>query len=226
LIGCGVSIGLQFLGTKLSTAANAALVTSASPAFIFLFRIWLLGEKITRERVVAFILTTLGVLAVLNPRMALRGGNTFYRNLVLIGAPSIWGLCSVLVKCVGQGLKAIEVSTFAFHGGLLMSMPLTGMEMIKNELGRITLPVILGFLYLGLVSMALAMYLWSKCLSLLEAGLVSFLFFAQPIVGMGLSAVFLGERMGSAFWAGTILVDARLVINSMASSAIGNGSQG
>ena len=225
-IGFGISIGLQFLGTKLSTAANAALVTSASPTFIFLFGIWVLGEKITRGRVLALVLATLGVLAVVDPRNALLGGYAFYGNLALFGAALTWGLYSVLVKRVSQGLRTAEVSLFAFLGGLLMSLPLTGMEIIKNDFGEITLPVIIGVLYLGLVSTALAMYLWNKSLSLLEAGLVSILFFAQPIVGVGLSAVFLGERLELAFWAGALLISAGLIINSITQQVIGNGSEG
>src|SRR5688572_24171399 len=37
LLGFGVSVGAQFVGTDLSTAVNGALITSASPAFILLF---------------------------------------------------------------------------------------------------------------------------------------------------------------------------------------------
>ena len=33
-IGYGISLGFQFVGTKLSTAANGSLVTSATPAFV------------------------------------------------------------------------------------------------------------------------------------------------------------------------------------------------
>src|SRR5215213_3345520 len=36
-VGYGVSLSLQFLGTKLSTAANGSLVTSATPAFVLVF---------------------------------------------------------------------------------------------------------------------------------------------------------------------------------------------
>ena len=32
-VGYGISLGFQFVGTKLSTASNGALVTSATPAF-------------------------------------------------------------------------------------------------------------------------------------------------------------------------------------------------
>src|SRR5690242_9437441 len=35
-VGYGISLSLQFLGTKLSTAANGSLVTSATPAFVVL----------------------------------------------------------------------------------------------------------------------------------------------------------------------------------------------
>jgi drug/metabolite transporter (DMT)-like permease len=221
-IGFGVSIGLQFLGTKLSTAANAALVTSASPTFIFLFGVWLLGERITVERVVALVLATLGVIAVVDPRQALLGGKAFLGNVALFGAALTWGLYSVLVKRTSQKLRVMEVSMFAFSGGLFISLPLMGVEIIRIGLGEITLPVIFGVLYLGLVSTALAMYLWNKSLALLEAGLVSVLFFAQPIVGVGLGALFLGERLGLTFWVGAILISAGLIINSKTKLPLGN----
>src|SRR6185436_4354676 len=44
-VGYGISLGFQFVGTKLSTASNGALVTSATPAFVLLFAPYLLGEK-------------------------------------------------------------------------------------------------------------------------------------------------------------------------------------
>ena len=221
-IGFGVSIGLQFLGTKLSTAANAALVTSASPTFIFLFGVWLLGEKVTLQRVVALVLATLGVIAVVDPRQALVGGSAFWGNVVLFGAALTWGLYSVLVKRVSQRLRVVEVSLYAFIGGLFISLPLMGVEIMRTDLGEITTPVILGVLYLGLISTALAMYLWNKSLALLEAGTVSILFFAQPIVGAGLGAILLGERLGLTFWIGATLISAGLIITSRTRSIVGN----
>ncbi|MFN2196004.1 MAG: DMT family transporter, partial [Anaerolineales bacterium] len=45
LIGYGISLSFQFIGTKLSTAANGSLVTSATPAFVLFFAAWILGER-------------------------------------------------------------------------------------------------------------------------------------------------------------------------------------
>src|SRR4051794_32005370 len=47
-VGLSVSMVAQFAGTRLSTAANAALITSATPAFLVLFAWPILGERPTR----------------------------------------------------------------------------------------------------------------------------------------------------------------------------------
>src|SRR5512132_113480 len=52
-VGYGISLSLQFLGTKLSTAANGSLVTSATPAYVLLFARMLLKERITGRRMLA-----------------------------------------------------------------------------------------------------------------------------------------------------------------------------
>ena len=59
-VGYGISLGLQFVGTNLSTASNGALVTSATPAFVLIFAAMLLGEKITWRRLMALLVASLG----------------------------------------------------------------------------------------------------------------------------------------------------------------------
>ena len=65
-VGYGISLGFQFVGTKLSTASNGSLVTSATPAFVLLFAPFLLGEKSTTRRIVALVISSFGVLAVID----------------------------------------------------------------------------------------------------------------------------------------------------------------
>jgi drug/metabolite transporter (DMT)-like permease len=214
LVGYGVSLGLQFLGTRLSTAANASLVTSASPAFILLFGAWFLGEKVTPARLMALALATIGVLAVVDPRSAQLAGSAFVGNLALLGAALTWGLYSVLVKLVSAKLATLEVSVIAFLAGLLVSVPAGAVELSRVDVGPITPWLVAGVLYLGLVSTALAMYLWNKSLAVLEAGLVSILFFAQPVVGAALGALVLHEHLGVGFWVGGALIAAGLLLSA------------
>src|SRR5439155_1192897 len=62
LVGLCVSMVAQFAGTRLSTAANGALITSATPAFLVLFAWPILGERLTLARVLGLLLATAGVV--------------------------------------------------------------------------------------------------------------------------------------------------------------------
>ena len=212
ILGFGISLGFQFTGTKLSSAANAALVTSASPVFILLFGALLLHERVTFARLFALMLASVGVLIVVDPRAALYGGKAAIGNVMLLAAAITWGLYSVLIKKSSKGLNIIEVSTFAFIGGWLFSLPLMFNEMKSESIGTVTLPIILGVLYLGIIATALAMYLWNKSLDILEAGLVSLLFFAQPVVGVALGALLLGDVLNTGFWVGAAMIGLGLLI--------------
>lgn len=214
LLGYGVSVGLQFVGTKLSTAANASLVTTASPAFMILFGALILRERATWQRLTALVLASLGVLAVIDFRGASLGGPAFWGDVALLGASITWALYSVLVRVISRKASTLEVSLIAFVGGLPLSVPAGTIEVAGQGIGEINVPVILGVLYLGLVSTALAMYLWNKSLAILEAGMVSLLFFAQPIVGAGLGATMLQEPLTAGFWVGAVLIGAGLLIGS------------
>ncbi len=212
MLGFGVSLGFQFTGTKLSSAANAALVTSASPVFILLFGALLLHERITSVRLSALLLASVGVLIVVDPGAALYGGKAAIGNVLLLAAAITWGLYSVLIKRCSKEMNIIEASTFAFIGGWLFSLPLMLIEMKTASIGTVTLPILLGVLYLGIIATALAMYLWNKSLDILEAGLVSMLFFAQPVVGVALGAIILGDMLNTGFWVGAAMISLGLLI--------------
>jgi len=219
LLGMGVSVGLQFVGTSLSTAANASLVTSASPAFLILFGALILHERITGHRLAALALASIGVLAVIDPRLARFDPSMFRGNVALLGAAITWGLYSVLVRRVSAVASTTEISLLASVGGLALSLPLAAVEVSSRPTVDITPGLVVGVLYLGIVSTAVAMYLWNKSLALLETGVVSLLFFAQPVVGAGLGAFVLGERLTTSFWLGAALIGAGLILSVVPAKA-------
>ncbi len=214
LVGYGVSLSLQFLGTKLSTAANGSLVTSATPAFVLIFAALLLKEKITTLRLIALFLATSGVVAVIDPRSAQLNPDLFLGNVLLIGAAVTWALYSVLVRKTTQNLDVIPFSLIAFLGGLPIVMPAGVWELKTIGVGEISLGVVGGVLFLGIISTALAMVLWNNAFALVDASLASLTFFAQPVVGTVLGWLFLGERITPLFLFGGFLIGLGLVISS------------
>jgi len=205
-VGYGVSLGLQFVGTRLSTASNGALVTSATPAFVLLFAAWVLRERVTLPRLVALLVSTLGVLAVIDPRTARLSPFAFWGNVSVFGGAVPWALYAVLVGKVTRTLAVLPATLVFFWGGLLVSLPVAAIELQSIALGHITWGVIAGVLYLGVISTALAMYLWNRAFATLDAGVASLTFFAQPVVGAGLGALFLGEQFTPLFLVGGALI--------------------
>lgn len=213
-VGYGISLSLQFLGTKLSTAANGSLVTSATPAFVLIFAWMLLKEKITSLRLVALLLATLGVIAVIDPRSAQLNPDLFLGNLLLLGAALTWALYSVLVRKATQDLEVLPFSLIAFLGGLPVSIPASTWELKTIGVGEISPGVVGGVLFLGIISTALAMVLWNNAFALIDANLAALTFFAQPVVGTLLGWLFLGEKITPLFLLGGLLIGGGLVISS------------
>jgi drug/metabolite transporter (DMT)-like permease len=70
----------------------------------------------------------------------------------------------------------------------------------------------LGILYLGVVCTAVAFFLWNKGFEYLPAGTGGLFLLAQPLVGSVLGRALLGEQLGLAFFAGSALIVAGVVV--------------
>lgn len=214
LIGYGISLGFQFVGTKLSTASNGSLVTSATPAFVLLFAPRILGEQTTLRRVLALIISTLGVIAVIDPRNAELSPTLFWGNLSLLAAALTWALYSVLVRKVTQKVDLLISSAVMLAGGIPSSLLFGAWEVRAQGVGEITLGVFGGILFLGIISTAIAMFLWNYAFAELPAAVASLTFFAQPVVGTLLGWWFLGEQIQPLFIVGGLMIGIGLVISS------------
>lgn len=205
-IGYGLSLGMQFAGTRLSTAANGAVITAATPAFVYLFAFFILKEQISRRALLALLLSSLGVLAVIDPAQAQLSPELWRGNLILVGAAVTWALYSVLVRRATRELAALPFTLIALLGGLIVSLPVSALELGRDPIGGVGAGIVGGVLYLGLVATALAAFLWNWAFEHLEAGAASLTFFAQPLVGAALGAWLLGERLTLLFLLGGILI--------------------
>jgi drug/metabolite transporter (DMT)-like permease len=213
-VGYGISLAFQFIGTKLSTASNGALVTSATPAFVLFFAPFLLGEKSTTRRIIALVISSLGVLAVIDPRTAEFSPSLFRGNLSLLAAALTWALYSVLVRKVSKSADLLVSSTVMLAGGIPTSVLFSFLELRTQGIGGVTLGIIGGILFLGIISTAIAMFLWNYAFAELPAAVASLTFFAQPVVGTLLGWFFLGETITPLFITGGVLIGIGILISS------------
>ena len=211
-IGLVISMVVQFIGTKLSTAAYGALITSAVPVFLILFAWPILGDKPTRRRIIGLLLATAGVIATIaldaraQSEIATGSTSVLTGNVLLVIAAVSWALYSVLSQVAARRYPVLVTTLYATGFGTVFNALIVPFGLRHYPTGEITPAVIPGILYLGIVSTAGAFYLWNKSIALLGASIPAILFFAQPVVGGLLGALLLNETLGLAFAVGGGLI--------------------
>ncbi len=214
-IGYFISITFQFIGTKLSDAHTGALITSATPAFVVIIARMLLKEKLTSRKVLSLVIATFGVVIVIGWDTNLDGH--FLGGVILIGAALTWALLTVYVKITSQRISSLTVTTFAILFAIVFTTPAMLWEIRVNDIVVDSSEhlVISGILYLGIVSTAIAFFLWNKGMELMDAGVGSLFFFFQPFVGSFLGWLVLHEKLDSRFFIGGTLIIAGVLIVTM-----------
>ncbi|MCC2336864.1 DMT family transporter [Bacillus tropicus] len=203
-IGYFISITCQFIGTKLSDAHTGSLVTSATPAFMVLFAAIILKEKLTARRLLSTIIATIGVIIVIGWDIEI--GSYFIGTIILVGAAITWALLSIYVKIASARFSSLVITTYAIFFSLFFITPFMIWEFQSNPIEHMNMYVLLGVLYLGIISTAGAFFLWNKGLELMDASIGSLFFFFQPIVGSLLGWLLLNETLSSNFFIGGILI--------------------
>lgn len=207
LVGVTLSIGAQFLGTKFSSAHMGALITSASPAFIVLFAVWLLREKLKLFQLLGMILATIGVIVVVGMPDASAASTSLLGNLILLVAAVTWALYTVMCKRATSLYSSVVVTTYAALFGLIFTFPVMLWELSGTSVNwSFGWEIWAGILYVGIVSTAGAFYLWNKGFELMSAGSGAGFFFVQPIVGAFLGWLLLNEHLTVSFFIGTVLI--------------------
>ncbi|UQD53870.1 EamA family transporter [Bacillus methanolicus] len=209
-IGYFVSIAFQFIGTKLSDAHTGALITSATPAFIVIFAKFVLKEKLTVRKIISVLLATFGVVIVIG--WDTNVGTHLLGSITLVGAAISWALLSVYVKVASKRFSSLTITTYAVLFALVFTTPAMIWELQSNDVYYQNILIILGVIYLGIVSTAGAFFLWNKGMELMDAGIGSLFFFFQPIVGSFLGWLLLNEKLDVNFFIGGIFIIAGVVI--------------
>ncbi|PEC82922.1 DMT family transporter [Bacillus cereus] len=203
-IGYFISITCQFIGTKLSDAHTGSLVTSATPAFMVIFAAIILKEKLTARRLLSTIIATIGVIIVIGWDIEI--GSYFIGTIILVGAAITWALLSIYVKIASTRFSSLVITTYAIFFSLFFITPFMVWEFQSSSIEHVNMYVLLGILYLGIISTAGAFFLWNKGLELMDASIGSLFFFFQPIVGSLLGWFLLNETLSSNFFIGGILI--------------------
>lgn len=209
-IGYLVTISFQFIGVELSNAHTGSLLTATTPIFLVLFARIILKEKITARKVASLLLAITGVVIVIEWDTGM--GDYLTGSIILVMAAISWALLSVYVKIAAKKFSSLEITGYGIFFGMLMTSPLMVWELQSTSLPLPNGSIIVGIVYLGVVSTAGGFYFWNKGMELMEAGVGSLFYFFQPLVGALFGWLLLGESLSLNFFIGFAIIMLSIIV--------------
>lgn len=208
--GYFISMGAQFIGTKMSNASFASLINSMNPITISIFASLILKERLSVKSVICLILALVGVKIVIGDI----GGNIYLIGILLsIFSVILWSIVSVLIKKLTIKYDPLLITLYGILIGGLFNLPIAIYEILTTPDIKFDWVIILSLLYMGIICTALAHVFWNKSLSLIEAHKCSLFYPIQPMVAAILGGFFLGESINKDFILGAILIIGGVVFN-------------
>jgi drug/metabolite transporter (DMT)-like permease len=214
------SMQFSYVAYGYTTAANAVILQAAAPVIVALTARFYLRERLRPVQWLGVAVSAFGVLLVVTSgRLAalrleeLRGGD-FLTLATLTG----WSVYTVYGKRVLGPLSPALATTGAYVAGTLMILPTALVAAPLFPAPR--LASLAGWsvvLYQGLVG-AVAHVWWYRAVEVVGPSRSAVFMNLQPIVGIGLAAALLGERVGLWQILGTACVLAGVALTTQAAA--------
>ncbi|EWT02162.1 ABC transporter permease [Intrasporangium oryzae NRRL B-24470] len=192
-LNIGLFYALLFLAAYRLPSGLGATATAVAPLVVMGVARLVLGERPARVSVVAGLVGLFGVAL-----LVLRNGlDRAVDPLGLAGAFGAVVLAAfglVLTKRWSPPADVVTVTSWQLVAGGVVLLPIA--LVVEGGPPTLDLPAVLALVYLGLIGSGLAYVLWFRGLSLLGPTSASIVGLVNPVVGVALGVVFLGESFG------------------------------
>jgi drug/metabolite transporter (DMT)-like permease len=180
------------------SAGAMAVINATSPLFAAALSVVMLRERLAARRAAGLVLGIAGVALIAKPS----GGNALALGAAL-GAAFSYALSAVYLRRSGRAIPARGMAVGTQLAGAVLLSPLM---LAFPPTGATTPLVWANVLALGLLSSALAYLLYFRLIADLGATQALSVTYLIPIFGVLWGALFLGEQLSLAIFAGALLV--------------------
>jgi drug/metabolite transporter (DMT)-like permease len=212
LFGTGLHYGIQTIGLQYTTASNASLYAVTSPISIAVIAALFLGERLTLKKTLGIGLALLGVLVVMGMETlkAFRLRGNILGDLLVITSIIMWGIFTVMSKDMTKRMNAVDLTAIVTFIGTLSMLPVGWLESSRASfsLASITPEAWGAVAFLGITCSFLSTMLYVFALERTESQKVGVYMYTIPPMTYIIAAIFLGETVGWALVAGSVIVTA------------------
>lgn len=204
---------LQFIGLHYTSAASAATIIGLEPLLIVFMGHFFFKDK------AAWYHWFFGAMAFVGVAILIAGGRsegeiTLFGCTLILLAGLLFASCLRWTKSMIGQITATAYTAISVVLGTITCLPFTliftqNWEINWNWQG------LAGLLYLAIFCSWIAYWLWNKGLNSTHTNLTGLLTALEPIFGVALAILLLGESVSLLSWFGILIIIAATVIASM-----------
>ena len=211
-----------YIGVQYTTAVNASMFLAASPAIVLLINTFLFKERITLLNIFGVLSSTIGVLFVLSQGHISNvvGMHLGKGDLWALGSAIVWAVYVSFLRTKDRRMSVGGFTTITAMLGSLMQVPFALVDVNFHSMrlqSYVSLPVVLGVLFLALGPSLASYMLWNKGVSIIGSTRAEIFTHLIPFFGIAFSVIFLKtplyiyDFIGGAFIISGIALSSRSV---------------
>lgn len=209
LVGCSAALVTGIYGLKASTASNAALLIGVEPIGIVILSALFLREHINVYRAVGIVFALAGAMMIVNNGIPLfTNAYSLYLegDVLLVLSGICFATYSVAGKRVISRHSTILITFITGAFSLVGYIPFAITEGSSLTLSSNFWQSLPWVIYLGIFVTLLSYFWWNKSLQYLEASQIAVFINLQPLVGVLLGWIILGENISAFAIFGGLLI--------------------
>jgi len=199
----GIYFGLTSIAIEHLSAGLSAVFASTNPVLLALVAPWALGERLTLAKAAGIAVSFAGVVWLMWGRLG--AGNAPWAAALFFVCVCFFVVGTVLFKRWALTYDRVLLTAGQLLTGAVVLLPMTLLGE-RLDLVRVTPSMLAAQAYLTIVVSCLAMLTWLWLLDHGDATSASAFFFLNPVWGLVLGAVFLGEALTAGELTGGVAV--------------------
>jgi drug/metabolite transporter (DMT)-like permease len=220
-LGLAIDYLLAYWGVSLSTATDASLMIIGEVIFTTLLGVWLLGERLSRRKLLGIAAGVAGVVTLVLGSVSAGAGAAgglarAAGDLLILGGLLGASFYGVLGARLSRTYGPLRMLGYAYAGAMLLWAPLLLWYIASGTFPAISARAILGVVYLAVVTSCICQLVWFHVLRYTGANTGAITLFVQPLVGSLLGLLVLREPVTVALIAGGALIFAALYFTTVA----------
>ncbi|HEY6218151.1 MAG TPA: DMT family transporter [Pyrinomonadaceae bacterium] len=208
-------VGNQFLyvkGLSLTTAINSTLLSTTIPVFTLFVSILFGHDRLSPRRLFGIALAASGVVYLVNPAHADLSPHTTAGNILLVSNSLLYGIYIVISKTLFERYGALNVITWIFLVGAVVTVPVGIYSLQQENLNVFTAGIWLLIAIIIIFPTVGAYYLNAWALTKVPPSTVATYIYLQPLVAFGFAPLLIGEEFNSRTIIAAILIFAGVAV--------------